>query len=464
MSEALRFTHFEELMFHQDSRAYPCTCFIRLQFHGVLERQAFTRAARRALARHPLLGAKVELRRGSPYWLLSPDAEPVILWQESEVKQSSPSASYLDLLSDGGLRLIVVVDAARSDLLVQFHHSCCDGVGIFQFILDLLIAYADEAGQTPGSYRLPKLDPKRLPARGSLGLTSKKLLKMAPQQAVGLQGVGQFVMRAPRPIVPHQRWPNEAPAHETYPALCAHHFDVATTQGLRASAKRQRVTMNDLLARDLFLGLHEFRSRNVLGGAEEWLRMMVPMNLRSAADRHISAANIVSSVFLDRRGRDFADAESLLASIKEQMDLIKRLQLGFTFIFSLYASRLLPGGLRRAAGGKSCNTSVVFTNLGKVLSRTPLPEDQGRVVAANVRLDQIEIAAPLAPYLCASFAAGWYADCLSITLHHDPRVIDAAAAEQLLQCFVRQIRNSAQASATASPADTSAVATSNAPR
>ncbi|HUG68288.1 MAG TPA: hypothetical protein VMM76_11085 [Pirellulaceae bacterium] len=40
----------------------------------------------------------------------------------------------------------------------------------------------------------------------------------------------------------------------------------------------------------------------------------------SETHRHIPAANIVSSVFLDRRGSDFADGESLLAGIKEQMD------------------------------------------------------------------------------------------------------------------------------------------------
>lgn len=451
MSETHRFTPFEELMFYQDSRAYPCTCFVRMQFHGVLERQSFTRAARRALTRHPLLGAKVTLRRGKPHWLLSPDGEPVIHWQEAEVNQASPSTSWLDLVGEGGLRLIVVVDATRSDLLVQFHHACCDGVGIFQFILDLLIAYANEAGATPGSYRFPKLDPERLRQRGSLGLTSKKLLKMVPQQMIGLQGVRQFVMRTPRPIVPHQRWPNDTPAHDVYPALCADQFDADTTQGLRASAKQLGVTVNDLLARDLFLALHQFRTGRALGQPEDWLRMMIPMNLRSVADRHLPAANIVSSVFLDRRGSDFTDGESLLASIKEQMDLIKRLQLGFTFIFSLYANRLLPGGLRRVGAGTNCNTSVVFTNLGKLFARTPLPKDQGRLVAANVRLDRIAIAAPLAPYLCASFAAGWYADRLTLTLHHDPRVLDAPSAQQLLQCFVEQVRTSARTAAPPTP-------------
>jgi hypothetical protein len=241
--------------------------------------------------------------------------------------------------------------------------------------------------------------------------------------------------------------------------LCTHHFDADTTQGLRSSAKQLGVTTNDLLARDLFLALHQFRTSRALGKPDEWLRMMVPMNLRNASDRQISAANIVSSVFLDRRGGDIADAESLLASIKEQMDLIKRLQLGFTFMFSLYASRLLPGGLRRVAAGTSCNTSVVFTNLGKILARTPLPADQGRLVAANVRLDQIEIAAPLAPFLCASFAAGWYAGRLSLTLHHDPRVLDTPSAEQLLQGFVDQVRKSARTASPPTPWDSPPSAT-----
>lgn len=51
MTVTFPFTPFEELMLHQDSRAYPCVCFIRLRFSGVLKRQAFEVAAGTAAAR-----------------------------------------------------------------------------------------------------------------------------------------------------------------------------------------------------------------------------------------------------------------------------------------------------------------------------------------------------------------------------------------------------------------------------
>ena len=124
------------------------------------------------------------------------------------------------------------------------------------------------------------------------------------------------------------------------------------------------------------------------------------------------------------------------------MNLIKRLQLGFTFIFSLYASRLLPGGLRRTAEGRRCQMSAVFTNLGRTLAGGPLPHSEGRLVCGNVRLDRVEIAPPIAPYMCAAFAASWYAKRLSITLHYDPRPLTAAGAVELLKIFVTKIRQS----------------------
>ena len=95
-----------------------------------------------------------------------------------------------------------------------------------------------------------------------------------------------------------------------------------------------------------------------------WLRMMIPMNLRTTDDRLMPAANMVSSVFLDRRGPDFADPDRLLRGIHEEMDLIKRLHLGFTFIFSTAICRRFLGGLEKKVRADKCTISCIFTNVG----------------------------------------------------------------------------------------------------
>jgi hypothetical protein len=125
------------------------------------------------------------------------------------------------------------------------------------------------------------------------------------------------------------------------------------------------------------------------------------------------------------------------------MQLIKSHQLGFTFVFSLHVNRWTPGGLRRAARSSRCHASAVFTNLGRTLSRSPLPREDGDLICGDVRLENVEILAPLTPFTCAAFAAGWYGERLSITLHYDPRPLTADDARELLGLFVGKIQQSA---------------------
>ena len=151
------------------------------------------------------------------------------------------------------------------------------------------------------------------------------------------------------------------------------------------------------------------------------------------------AADVVSSVFLDRRGPDFADADRLLQSIHEEMDLIKRLQLGFTFIFSTAICRRLPGGLEKRVRADKCTISCIFTNLGNPLAHVPLPRRNRCIVAGNVTLEDIDSVAPVRPYSCVTVAVGLYAHKLSITLHYDPRPLSQEQAADLLDAYVRRI-------------------------
>jgi hypothetical protein len=172
------------------------------------------------------------------------------------------------------------------------------------------------------------------------------------------------------------------------------------------------------------------------------LRMMVPMNLRREGDEHMPAADVVSCVFLDRRGRDFTDADRLLRGIHAEMDLIKRNQLGYTFVFSLAICRRLFGGLEEQVRADKCTVSGVFTNVGSLFAQTPLPEYDRHIVAGNVTLRDIDAVAPLHPYSCVTVVAGLYADRLGITLHYDPRPLSEAQAIDLLAAYVRRIRTS----------------------
>jgi hypothetical protein len=241
-------------------------------------------------------------------------------------------------------------------------------------------------------------------------------------------------------VLPHDVLPCDDPPPEHYPATRTHVFTAEETARLREAAKQSRTTVNDLLIRDVFLTLGTWRAENGVEDDESWLRMMVPFNLRTSSDRSLSAANIVSSVFLDRQGQDFDQPEALLESVQDEMNLIKDNKLGYTFIFSLKVFSLLPNGLKNNARQDRCSSSCIFTNMGRPLIRCPLPREEGRLVAGNVRLERIDGTAPLRPYNCVTFNALEYARRLTFILHYDARIVSEAQADDLMATFVSRLR------------------------
>ena len=326
MSLSFPLTTIEECLYWQDRPAYPWSWFARLKFSGCLDRTAFEAALATALARHPLLTAKVGIvGRRQLCWFSVDDAEPVICWERGPVGGPLPPAAHQDLQREIGIRFHVRTDATASELTIQFHHTCCDGIGGCLFIEDLLLAYALACGDPPGQLQLRPLDPGKLRGRGRFGLTFPTLLRMAPQQLVGVLRGRQFLTRRPVPLVPHRACPNDDLPPKGYPATLHYVFDEESTIRGRRISQRLGVTLNDLLVRDLFLALAEWRSRQNIDNDGHWLRMVIPMNLRTAGDRLLPAANVVGNAFLDRRGPDFADADRLLRSIHKEMSLVNAL-------------------------------------------------------------------------------------------------------------------------------------------
>ncbi|MEN6336275.1 MAG: chromosome condensation protein [Phycisphaerales bacterium] len=437
----LAFTTLEEWLFWEDRPAYPWSCFIRLHFTGQLDRAAFETAACRVLRRHPLFCAKARMRgRMHLEWVVQDDPQPTVTWQSGAVGGAFPAATSVDLFQEIGIRFHVVSDGRRCDLTLQFHHACCDGVGILAFIDELLIAYALALGAVSDGLRLPPLEPERLIRRDKFGLTFGKRVRMAPGRLLGLDGAAKFLLRSPATIVPHQPCEDDGPPPPGYPAVLSGVLEPGESSRLRDVAAQHGATLNSLLTRELFLALADWRTRWNVPGADDWLRIMIPINLRTDGDRQLPAASLASFVCLDRRRQDFADRERLLNGIHEQMRAVLQRKLGFTFVSSCRALNLIPGMLRAHIRKPRCQVSTVLTNLGRTFVHSPLPRQTGRLVAGNVTLEGLDSVAPIRPYTCASFAATTYADRLTITLHYDPRPLTGPQAADLLDTFLRRLR------------------------
>lgn len=198
MSWSFPLTALEECHYWQDRPAYPWSWYARLKFSGCLDRKAFEAAVATVLARHPLLTAKVCMAgRRQLHWFLVDDPEPLIQWEAGPVGGPLPPAAHQDLQREIGVRFHVRADATASELTIQFHHACCDGLGGCLFVEDLLLAYALACGDGRGYVKLRPLDPCKLRGRGRFGLTTATLLRMAPQQLVGMFRASQCLSVRP---------------------------------------------------------------------------------------------------------------------------------------------------------------------------------------------------------------------------------------------------------------------------
>lgn len=430
----------EEHMLLDDRPAYPMNIFARLRFSGRVDRVAFEAGAAAALARHPMLRAVVrEPKPGQYEWVEWNEPEPVVRWLPQPPSAAYPHVPGIDLRKERGVRVWVQAGEDATDVLVQVHHAAADGLGGFLFVKDLIAAYALEQGAAK-RHALRRLDDEQLRHRGEFGLTTRKLLGMAHRQALGVIGATQFYFRKAVPLVPHEPHPANSPLPLEYPAGLSVEFTEEESRAHTAAATQFGVTTNDLLCRDLFLALGDWRAKWHRGSSRDWLRIKVPVNLRTVSDRRMPAANVVSAIFLDRRDTEFADPARLLKSIHDQMQIIKHNQLGLTLVLSFRLNKKLPGGLKGTVRTDRVSATCLATNLGDVLAKTPVPEQNGRLVAGNLVLESFECLAPLRPHTVAAFALFRYGRRQCLTLHYEPRVLTPDQAQDLLDMYADRVR------------------------
>ena len=433
---------FEEYMLLDDQPAHPMNFHMRLRFRGSLDRSILMAAAEQAARRHPLLTAVVgEAERGGLQWVPGTQDAVSVKWLGEATGENPPHTPPFDLRREPGLRFWVTERATGTDLLIQFHHACCDGLGSLGFARDLLLECA--RGLLPARHRsalrLPPLEANLLRGRGDFGLTPQEAEDWMQQKSRTAVAARDFLTR-PVASLTSPSPAEDVPLSASYPAVCSTTLSAQETASLRRLSREQEVTVNDLLLRDLLLTIGNWRERQGLEDDPSWLRLMVPVNLRSALDQALPAANVVSMAFLDRRPGDLARPQRLLRGIHHEMQIIRQERLALAFVLWLAALKNQLGEIVRGDSRATC----VLTNLGTVLDELPLPRDRGRLVVGNTVLDRVELFAPWRLRTSIALAVLQYAGRLNLTLHYDPRILEAEDAEELLDEFVAQVRSSSQ--------------------
>ncbi|MBX3411411.1 MAG: hypothetical protein KF708_01745 [Pirellulales bacterium] len=432
---------FERYMLADDRASHPMTFTVRMKLAGRFDVDVFRRAVRQALARHPLLCSRVVGTGRAATWMAS-ESEVLVDVAELDQDLRFPGQEKIDLQHELPVRLWVRSSGTETEVRAQFHHSATDGIGAYRFLEDTLCAYDAEVRGTAPAWR-PVLVEK-LARRARFGLAWWQVLLRLPQELWGVV-VGMAMFLLPRPASLRSGPHVVVPADErrellNYPT---HTFTVDETKQLRETARGAGATLNDLLLRDLFLTMQAWSDARGLGRARQLFRIMMPVNLRTADDDDLPAANVVAMVFLDRHLGLFHHPALLLKSIKLETWFLKTFRFGLAFVRSCALIGSIRGGLEFMTRDNRCYATTVLSNMGQVMTDVPLPRQNGKIVAGELVLEAIESAPPVRPFTSMAITPVTYAGRMALVLNYDRERFSAAEAQAFLSLYVQQLHAAA---------------------
>jgi hypothetical protein len=439
----LPLTPFEVYYHLDDSPEFPTTFPVLLRFTGTLDRDRFAGALARAVARHPLLRARIEKRGGKPCWVAAGDT-PHLNWADASVAPPTAANDYLDLTAGPGLQTWVRAAPDAAQVVFQFHHACCDGLAALQFIQDVLALYRADADDSLAEASLRPLDANLLRGRGTIGTDE-------PREPKPLQGLRDawYTLKVWSAILFRSPSPLASPRGARLKDRQLLEFEIATlssdeTAALRRSAVEQGATTNDLVIRDLLVVLRDWNRReasnaNANGDAGR-LRINVPVSVRMRAEANMPAANRIGYAFVTDEGTSSEDPGQLLGVVREETRRIKEWKLALYFLGGLAFASVLPGVIGWAMRRKRCFATAVLSNVGRYFP-DPAHKHRGeRWQCGDLTLQWIGGVPPVRQLTSAAVIVIEYAGETSFCLRTDPCVFDMASTRRLLHELVEQVR------------------------
>ncbi|HUE12569.1 MAG TPA: hypothetical protein VMR25_00270, partial [Planctomycetaceae bacterium] len=413
-------------------RGYPSVFPIRLECRGRFDREAFERAFKLAHERHPFLSARIDRdRKGWPIWVAG-DPAPICWTNDSassngELAPSTPPAR---------LQAYVGQDADKTVLSFVFHHVAVDGMGAFQFVSDLMVAYAHECSGDAGPPPWRLLNRELLRDRDGHTLLNRRIKLIDLIRAARLSLRLQF--RRPAVVSEHDKRPPAGDHAGSALDFLIHTLTEHETAELARVARKLSVRVHDLLIRDYFLMLERWNRGT--SESRRPIRICMPANLRRKKDYRMPAANVFSFAFLTRRSGDCEDRARLLESIRGEMAAIKRGKWGLYYEAGLRFFCLWPSLLRWSLNRKWPFATAVFSNLNAGFDHVPLPWRDGRRTAGELVVESGYGAGPIRPETRVAVAIHSYAGRMSISVRCDQHAFGPQQQRAILQAYLDQLK------------------------
>lgn len=438
----LRLTPFEQFMWLDDRPDYPLVFEVVLRFAGQIDPDAMAGAWRFALARHPLLRARIVMGAEGPQWHApAGDWRDLVVTEGSRQPPDDPTASDLpriDLEREAGLRGELTETHDGWDVRLLFHHACCDGHGARMFLQDLVLAYVVLREACEDAAPFFRVDVALLDERG---VQPRAVGKRAPRWR-RLAHVLRFALRRPAPVASDvARGAEHAPGRPSGSVLghLSHTFSTEEVAGMDAVQQRFAATRNDIAFAMLFKVLADWQRERGLSPRTR-MRVAVPIDLRSRADERMPAANRYTYIFLERTLAECREWEPLVPGLQRDFQQRSQEGRGGQFLDALRRAAPFRSAMRWCLRRRTCFSTAVLTNLSdpswRLRKRLPV-DAEGLMWLDKAQCIDIRIRTPpLRP------GTGWgigifeYAGRMTVSFRYDTTVLSSAAADAIMSRYV----------------------------
>ncbi len=445
---------FEAYMLGDDTPAYPMTIVARVHLEGDLDRELLDESLRTTVAQHPLLRARI--RRtwwGARRWECSSQdfVSPRVAWNS---QSDATQPAIFDLTREFGLRAFGNTSGTLSTLTFQFHHACCDGIGALRLIGQTLAHYGCRT--TTGNGERPVLEVNAhatLALRGRLcdadrdeHCRAARRSSTVVEKLTKMLGRRIHVLASPSPAA--HATPTPSPFHD----CVVQRLDRDICRGLRSAAAGWNCTVNDLYLRELFLTLRDWSRTHGVLSEREWIRIGMPVDMRTPAHDALPACNRVSYVFLSRQPAGLERERELLEFIRDRTAGAINRRYGNWFLKGLRYVRLVPGLLPLLLRRRTRFATAIASNLGDPRKHfgARFPVHGGLCVIGNLRLVGIDGVTPLRAGTRATMTYGTYGGGLTLSLKCDPNTFTEDDAQRFLSAYAQRLTRLSNAESSAS--------------
>lgn len=445
----------ETFHFFDGHEARSNLIFGRLLFDESIDEDIARAAWKIVTSRQPLICARLTRLKGRLQWVLPADFDSTkaannsfcfqkfdsapLPWSAPPMDPSINPGPFLSIRTWTCSRALNLESSTktlnRSEVWFWAHHALCDGAAAVVFINDWLQVYQNLVAEADPHHRISKINLSLLQRRNDLAICSWEFIRHLPHQIVGLFGAAKFIFRKITTIASTGSADSERMVEDgNFPAIVSEQLTEDGLLGLQGEADRLDVSLNSVLLSDLFRTLHKWltgRSRDV--SEREWLRVILPMNLREFKHREMPVANRTSIVQIDRRGFDSQSRDDLIRSIDREIKIIRRWHLDRMFLIFLKVMSVFETNLKRAARNERSRGIAVFTNLAR-----PIRKLRDGETESLDKLQDFDFVGPIRRGTPLNFTVSQFRRGLHLTLHFDSTVFSANEATDLLHMY-RQV-------------------------